>query len=108
LTVEGLSAFLEPALKMQLALSGIPGAAVAVVQGDRTLYLRGLGKADLAGKESVSARETLFRTGSVSKLVTWTAVMQLVEQGKLNLHADVNRYLDAGATRGRTCIYQGN
>ena len=95
LTVEELSTFLEPALKMQLALFGIPGAAVAVVKGDRTLYLGGLGKADLASGELVSAQETLFRTGSVSKLVTWTAVMQLVEQGKLDLYADVNRYLDA-------------
>ncbi|MEA3276035.1 MAG: serine hydrolase domain-containing protein [Pseudomonadota bacterium] len=95
MTVEELGAFLEPTLTMQLALFGIPGAAVAVVQGDRTLYLGGLGKADLASDEPTSARETLFRTGSVSKLVTWTAVMQHVEQGKLDLHADVNRYLDA-------------
>jgi CubicO group peptidase (beta-lactamase class C family) len=79
---------------MQLALFGIPGAAVAVVQGDKTLYLGGLGKGDLASNEPLSARETLFRTGSVSKLVTWTTVMQLVEQGTLDLHADVNRYLD--------------
>ena len=39
-------------------------------------------------------QRTLFRPGSVSKLVTWTAVMQQVEQGKLDLDADVNRYLD--------------
>ena len=95
LTLEELSTFLEPALRMQLALFGIPGAAVAVVQGNKTLYLGGLGKADLASGEPVSARKTLFRTGSVSKLVTWTAVMQLVEQGKLDLHANINRYLDA-------------
>jgi hypothetical protein len=36
----------------------------------------------------------LFRWGSVSKLFTWTAVMQLVEQGKIDLDADVNQYLD--------------
>ena len=39
-------------------------------------------------------QRTLFRPGSVSKLVTWTAVMQQVEQGKIDLDADVNRYLD--------------
>ena len=37
---------------------------------------------------------TLFRPGSVSKLLTWTAVMQLVEQGKIDLDADINQYLD--------------
>jgi CubicO group peptidase (beta-lactamase class C family) len=95
LTVEDLSTFLERALKTQLALFEIPGAAVAVVKGDKTLYLGGFGKANLASNEPVSAQETLFRTGSVSKLVTWTAVMQLIEQGLLDLHADVNRYLDA-------------
>lgn len=40
------------------------------------------------------AGRTLFRIGSTSKLLTWTAVMQLVEQGKLDLNADINRYLD--------------
>ena len=38
--------------------------------------------------------QTLFRPGSVSKLITWTAVMQQVEQGKIDLDADVNHYLD--------------
>jgi CubicO group peptidase (beta-lactamase class C family) len=88
-------AFFDRLLRSQLALDGIPGAVVALVLGDETLYLGGFGKADLASGEPVSAQETLFRTGSVSKLVTWTAVMQLVERGLLDLHADVNRYLDA-------------
>jgi CubicO group peptidase (beta-lactamase class C family) len=88
-------AFFDRLLRSQLALDGIPGAVVALVQGDETLYLGGFGKADLASGKPVSAQETLFRTGSVSKLVTWTAVMQLVERGLLDLHADVNRYLDA-------------
>ncbi len=88
---EDVSAFLEHALNIQLALFGIPGAAVAVVQGDKILYLGGFGKADLAGDELSSAQETLFRTGSISKLVTWTAVMQLIEQGKLDLHTNVNQ-----------------
>src|SRR6185369_10883284 len=38
-------------------------------------------------------RRTLFRVGSISKLFVWTAVMQLVEQGRVDLDADVNRYL---------------
>jgi len=74
-------AFFDRLLRSQLALDGIPGAVVALVQGDETLDLGGFGKADLASGEPVSAQETLFRTGSVSKLVTWTAVMQLLERG---------------------------
>jgi CubicO group peptidase (beta-lactamase class C family) len=90
-----VSAFFDRLLRSQLAVHGIPGAVVALVQGDETLYLGGFGKADLASGEPASAQETLFRTGSVSKLITWTALMQLVEQGVLDLHADVNRHLDA-------------
>src|SRR5205085_10130818 len=45
-------------------------------------------------ENSVSADNTLFRPGSISKLFTWTAVMQLVEQGKLDLDRDVNDYLE--------------
>ena len=44
--------------------------------------------------QPVDPRGTLFRPGSVSKLFTWTAVMQLVEQGKLDLDKDVNTYID--------------
>jgi CubicO group peptidase (beta-lactamase class C family) len=81
--------------RSRLALDGIPGAVVAVVQGDETLYLRGFGRADLAGSEPVPAQKMLFRAGSISKLLTWTAVMQLVERGLLDLQAHVNRYLHA-------------
>ena len=42
----------------------------------------------------VDPEQTGFRIGSVTKLFTWTAVMQLVEQGKLDLDADINTYLD--------------
>ena len=42
----------------------------------------------------VDPERTLFRPGSVSKLFTWTAVMQQVEQGKIDLDKDVNTYLD--------------
>ena len=55
---------------------------------------RGFGYADLATKEPVDPDRHLFRPGSVSKLFTWTAVMQLVEQGKLDLHAPITDYID--------------
>ncbi|MCP5111238.1 MAG: beta-lactamase family protein, partial [bacterium] len=87
--------FLDHVLSDQLAFHGIPGAAVAVVHDGKILHLGGYGHADLQQRKPVSAETTLFRTGSVSKLFTWTAVMQLVEQGRLDLHADVNQYLSA-------------
>jgi CubicO group peptidase (beta-lactamase class C family) len=55
---------------------------------------RGFGYADVAKRQPVDPAHTLFRPGSVSKLVTWTAVMQMVEQGKIELDADINQYLD--------------
>ena len=52
-------------------------------------------------RKPVDPERTLFRAGSVSKLFTWTAVMQQVEQGKLDLDADINTYLDFKIPRGR-------
>jgi CubicO group peptidase (beta-lactamase class C family) len=72
----------------------IPGAVVAVVKDGKLLFAQGYGYADLEKQVAVDPERTLFRPGSVSKLFTWTAVMQLVEQGKLALDADVNTYLD--------------
>ncbi len=92
---EDVGPFLDRLIRTQLARHGIPGAAVALVKGSKILHLGGYGRSDLQRGTPVSAESTLFRTGSVSKSFTWTAVLQLVEQGKLDLHADVNRYLTA-------------
>jgi CubicO group peptidase (beta-lactamase class C family) len=67
---------------------------VAVVQDGNLLLAKGYGYADLEGQTPVDPERTLFRIGSVSKLFTWTTVMQLLEQGKLSLDTDVNEYLD--------------
>src|SRR5262249_58548170 len=72
----------------------IAGATVAVVKDGKVLFSKGYGYADVAKKTPVSPETTLFRPGSVSKLFTWTAVMQLNEQGKLDLDRDINDYLD--------------
>jgi len=73
---------------------GVPGAVVVVVKDGQVLFEKGYGVADVATGRPIDAGKTVFRVGSVSKLFTWTAVMQLVEAGKLNLDADVNTYLD--------------
>ncbi|WP_254769131.1 serine hydrolase domain-containing protein [Salinilacihabitans rarus] len=86
-------AFLDDLVRAQLDAHGIPGATVAVVDGEST-FTKGYGVADVEAGAPVSADRTLFRVGSVSKLFAWTAVMQGVERGALDLDADVNRYLD--------------
>lgn len=88
-----VESFLDGVLAQQMADYSIPGASVAVVKDGALLFAKGYGYADLEQQRAVVADETLFRVGSISKLFTWTAVMQLVELGKLNLHADVNTYL---------------
>ena len=72
----------------------IAGAVVSVVKDGQVLFQKGYGYADFESKKPVLPNQTLFRPGSISKLFTATAVMQLVEQGKLDLDRDVNDYLD--------------
>ena len=94
LTKADVDDWLDGYLPYALRAGGIPGAVVTIVKGGQVLTTRGFGYADLKTKTRVDPDRTLFREGSVSKLFTWTAVMQLVEQGKIDLDADVNTYLD--------------
>lgn len=94
LTKADLEAFLDALLPAQLQSRDMAGAVVAVVQDGQVLLAKGYGDADVAAKKPVVAGETLFRPGSISKVFTAIAVLQLVEQGKLDLDLDVNEYLD--------------
>ena len=94
LTAADVEAFLDAAVPLQLERENIAGAVVAVVKDGQVIFEKGYGYADVKAKKPVSPTDTLFRPGSISKLFTWTAVMQLVEQGKLDLDRDVNEYLD--------------
>ncbi|HEY6271206.1 MAG TPA: serine hydrolase domain-containing protein [Terriglobales bacterium] len=94
MTAADVGAFLDGFMPMQLERENIVGAVVLVVKDGRVLFAKGYGYSDLEKKTPVSVDATLFRPGSISKLFTWTAVMQLVEQGKLDLDRDVNTYLD--------------
>ena len=89
-----LEAFMDGVMTAQLRENHIAGATVSVVKDGALFFAKGYGSADVRQQRSVQADSTLFRIGSVSKLFTWTAVMQLVEQGKLDLNADINQYLD--------------
>ena len=94
LTAEDVNAWLDGYMPFALRSGDIAGAVVVVVKDGQLLSARGYGYADIAKRTPVDPYRTLFRPGSVSKLVTWTAVMQQVEAGKIDLDADVNRYLD--------------
>jgi CubicO group peptidase (beta-lactamase class C family) len=93
LTATDVETFLDGIVPLQLDREDVAGATIAVVKDGKRLFAKGYGYADVKNKKLVAA-ETLFRPGSISKLFTWTAVMQLVEQGKLDLGKDVNEYLD--------------
>ncbi|MCR8842083.1 serine hydrolase [Paenibacillus sp. SC116] len=69
------------------------GAVVSVVKGDEVLLNEGYGYKDRETKQKIDPEETLFYIGSVSKVFTATAVMQLIEQGKIDLDADITKYL---------------
>jgi len=94
LTAEDLSTFFDGFMPFALERGDVAGGVISVVKDGKLLFARGYGFADLKTRTAPSPETTLFRPGSTSKLFTWTAVMQLVEQGKLNLDADINQYLD--------------
>ena len=94
LTADDSGAWLDGLFPYGLAKNNLAAAVVVVVKDGQILVSRGYGYADIAANKKVDPATTLFRPGSISKTFLWTAVMQLVEQGKLNLDADVNQYLD--------------
>jgi CubicO group peptidase (beta-lactamase class C family) len=94
LTAADAETWLDGMMPSALRIAGVPGAVVVLVKDGKPLLEKGYGYADWDKSVPVDGANTLFRPGSISKLFTWTAVMQLVEQGKLDLDADLNRYLD--------------
>src|SRR5215216_7215529 len=89
-----MKAFLDKELGREMEKHHIAGAAVSVVKDGELFFAKGYGYADLENGIPVDPERTNFRIGSLAKLFTWTAVMQLAEQGKLDLDADINTYLD--------------
>jgi CubicO group peptidase (beta-lactamase class C family) len=94
LTAQDANAWLDGFFPLLLEQEQIAGATIVVVKDGQILTQRGYGFDDIASGRKVDPERTLFRIGSISKLFTWTAVMQLVERGELDLDRDVNAYLD--------------
>ncbi len=89
-----VQSFFDEAMMQQLTNTSIAGGVVSVVKNGEVLFQKGYGYADVKHGLPVDPMATMFRVGSITKLFTATAVMQLVEQGKLDLDTDVNKYLD--------------
>ena len=89
-----LEAWLDGFVPYALKNGDIAGAVFAVVKDGNILLQKGYGFADVDRKLPMDPERTMIRAGSTSKLFTWTAVMQLVEQGKLDLGRNVDDYLD--------------
>jgi CubicO group peptidase (beta-lactamase class C family) len=88
--VEG---FVDGVMEAQKNAHHFAGAVVVIIRDGHVVFEKGYGYADFAARQPVDPKHTLFRIASNSKMFVWTAVMQLVEQGKLDLHTDVNKYL---------------
>ncbi len=88
-----LSAYIDGFVEARMAEHGVVGTTVSVVQDGRIVFAKGYGYDDLKKKRPVEARRSTFRPGSISKTLTWTAVMQLHERGLLDLEADIQTYL---------------
>ena len=98
LTAEDVNAWLDGKLPDALKNGGIPGAVVSVVKDGQVVTTRGYGWADTGASGgqpvAVDPQKSLFRVASISKIPTSIAAMQLVEQRKLDLDADISAYLD--------------
>jgi CubicO group peptidase (beta-lactamase class C family) len=88
-----LGAFLDPIFAEQMAKLHIPGAVISVVKDGKTIFTKGYGVADIEKKTPVVPDKTIFRIGSITKVFTATAVMQMADRRKINLDDDVNKYL---------------
>ena len=89
-----LETWLDGMVPYALKAGDMAGAVVVVVKDGHVLLQKGYGYADVSKKLAMDPEQTMVRIGSTSKLFTWTAVMQLVEQGKLDLDRNINDYLD--------------
>lgn len=93
LSAAAVESFVDAVMAESMARTYAPGAVVTVVEGDRLILAKGYGVANVATRAPIDPARTLFRIASISKLFTTAAALRLEEQGRLDLDADVNRYL---------------
>jgi CubicO group peptidase (beta-lactamase class C family)/D-alanyl-D-alanine dipeptidase len=94
----GVTETLDNFIKEQVEDKRLPALSIALVDDQRIVWAKGYGFQD-AAKKILATADTVYRVGSVSKLFTDVAIMQLVEQGKLDLDAPVKSYVEAFAPK---------
>lgn len=87
------ASFIDGFIQGNLQRQQVRGLVVAAVKGGELIFSRGYGYADSEGRIPADPNKTLFRVGDISKLLTATAVLQLVESERLELDRDINDYL---------------
>ena len=97
---EEVASWLDPLMAEQMAQNQIPGAVFLLVRDGEVLFSRGYGLADIGADRAVDPETDIWRVMSISKPVTAMAVMQLAKQGRLDLHRDVNQYLEEYQVEG--------
>ena len=85
-----LEAFVDGAVRQGMEADHLAGVAVVVVQDGRVVLEKGYGLARLSPAAPVDPQRTLFRLGSVSKVLTWIEVLKQVERGRLNPDAPID------------------
>jgi CubicO group peptidase (beta-lactamase class C family) len=93
LDAAAVESFVDSVMAEALPKTYAPGVVVTIVEGNRLVLAKGYGVADLETRAPIDPAHTLFRIASITKLFTTVAALRLEEQGKLDLDADVNRYL---------------
>ncbi len=86
--------YLDNEIREMVERKNLPNAAIALVKNGEIVFLEGYGYADIEEGTEICPRTSLFRTGSVAKIFTWTSVMQLAERGDIDLSEDIGEYID--------------
>lgn len=94
LEIDEIEATIDPIMHEYIGEDkDIPGAAFAIVKNNQIIFEKGYGMSDIENRTKVDPEETIFEAASISKVYTWSAVMQLVESGEMRLNEDIFTYL---------------
>ena len=92
---DGVSTKVDDYIRREMQSQQIPGLALAVIKDGQMVIAKGYGLANVEHQVPVKP-ETIFQSGSTGKQFTATAVMMLVEEGKLNLEDKITKYFPDG------------
>lgn len=93
-SLDGIETFIDQQMDETVGNGAVVGATASVVRGDETVLANGYGETHVDDGDAVDG-ETLFRVGSLSKPIVWTAAMQLIDSGQIDPNEDIETYLDA-------------